>query len=537
MADHPDPVGDIPPKGLTRQELIVRGALGAGAAGLFGGGLAGRAAAALDRAKIKRGGSLTVAVIGDPAADALNPIKVSNGGEYIVARRAMLFEGLTAVDPKGRITNVLAQEFSHNKNASVWKIRIRDGVQWHDGSPFTADDVVYTLKYIIDPKNTAYSQASLSSVVTAQNIRALDPTTVELTLNSPLAILTEVFTDFSILMVKNGATDAELAATPNGTGPFKFVSWVPGQNTQMVRNPHYWKPGLPYLDGLELVQISDDTARFNALQTGQVGAISGLNTSFISSVKKNTNLRLLEHPGAAFAPLTMNVTAAPFTDVRVRQAFKYMTDREQMVRVALGGAGVVANDIQNALDPDRASYKEIPLRPHDPEKAKSLLKAAGHSNLTVTLTTGTVGTGSLPTSVLFAQQAKQAGVTVKLNTVPGNTYYSTVYLKTAFGTSFWGSRFLDQYISASYVKGGSDPETHYNSQSFFKLWQQYRAQVDAKKRANLALELQRIMWKDGGYIIPAFQSYVDAYSAKYGGMQSSVWRDFSMYNFSTAHLL
>jgi peptide/nickel transport system substrate-binding protein len=466
-----------------------------------------------------------------PAQETLNPL-ITADGELNIGRRFCLYERLVTQKASGGVANQLAAELSPNKKADVWKIKLRDDVLWHDGTPLVADDIVYTLRYIITRKMEGASV--LSGVLRPSGIRRLDRKTVQLTLEHPNAILPLTLSDRTLLIIKNGTTSFR---HPIGTGPWKFVNWTKGQRSLFARNQHYRVHGGPYLSELEFITVVDPTARLNALASGQVDVIAELDPKQRSVAQANKSLRVLSHPSGSYVTQTMWVDTPPFDDKRVRQALRLLVNRQQMVSNALGGLGIVGNDLQNHGDayPEYVTLKEIPQRPYDPEQAKSLLHAAGADNLKITLATGDAAIGMLESSTLLAQQAKAAGVTISLNVAPGDQYYNTLYGKQPFACSGWGTRFLDSYIAASLVPNCPFPETHWNRPDFTKLWLQARGTVDQSKAHDLWLHLQQMLWNEGGDIIWGFNDYLDAYSAKVKGLQGSVARNLGSYDFTNAY--
>ena len=268
--------------GLSRRELLRTAVVG-GAALTLPSVLAGRAHAApfaVDSSDaVRRGGTLRVAVAGGGASETLNPNTVL--AEMDAARSRALFEGLVDFDPNGKVVNVLAQELSPNANASVWKIRIRDGVVFHNGKSFTADDVVRSFRYILDPKNKTQGAGTLTGLKPA-NIRKIDSTTVQFRLDRPNAFLPDILGDLRIRIFFGTKFDH-----PIGTGPFMFKSWKRGERSLFVRNPHYWRNGLPYLNAVEYISISDPGARLNAVIAGQVHAMSQLDPKLLTQVTTN----------------------------------------------------------------------------------------------------------------------------------------------------------------------------------------------------------------------------------------------------------
>jgi peptide/nickel transport system substrate-binding protein len=302
---------------------------------------------------------------------------------------------------------------------------------------------------------------------------------------------------------------------PVGTGPFKYQSFTPGQRSVFVKNPDYWETGKPHVDQLVIIDFPDDAARTNALLGGQVDAIDNLPASQVASVKSNSNLRVLSSQTGAWQPFTMRIDSPPFNDVRVRQAMRMIVDRDQMVAQVLSGQGRVANDLYAPYDP--AFAKDLPQRKQDLEQAKSLLKQAGRENLTVELTTAPVFQGIVEAAQVFAEQAKGAGVTVKVKKVDSGTFYGDNYLKWPFAQDFWATRTYLAQVAQGDLPNSPFNETHWGKGKFEGLIRQARAEVDEAKRTQILHDAQQMQYEQGGYIIPYFSNIIDAYSAKVSG--------------------
>jgi peptide/nickel transport system substrate-binding protein len=520
--------GDATPR-YTRElsrRALLRGAAAGGAALAMPGLLAAAGTQVAAAAGPKRGGRLRVGMIGGGSSESLNPYQSPN--EIDLARNHCNYELLTDFSPDGTIYNRLAAEFSHNVDGTIWKIKVRPGVTWHDGSPFVADDVTYSLQYIMNPKNNAQGITDLASMA-LKEVRSLDPTTVELRLSAPRATLPTSFTSRAIYMVKHGTTTFD---KPVGTGPWKFVSWTRGERSLFARYDGYRQHGGPYLDELEMISINDPTTRLTSLEAGQIDALGYLDPKLISAVVSNPNLRLLNHVSGGYTCQFMQVDKAPFTDNRVRQAFRYLVDREALVKGALLGYGKLGNDLACWFDADYA--REIPQRPYDPEKAKFLLKQAGQTNLTVSLYTSEVAPGMLESSLLIAQQAKKVGVTVTIDKAPADQYWTNKYLKVPFECTQWGPRPLDvQMAQGLNPKLGN--ETDWYRPDFNKLCDAARRTLDAKQRHELWVAAQRMLWNEGGYLIWGFLNYVDATSAKVHGLVPSAMRSLGWYTFTDTY--
>ncbi|HWI22774.1 MAG TPA: ABC transporter substrate-binding protein, partial [Baekduia sp.] len=282
-------------------------------------------------------------------------------------------------------------------------------------------------------------------------------------------------------------------------------------------NPDYWD-GAPRVETLEFVEFADSSARVNALLAGQIDATDGLAAGAYQTVGSRDGLNVLAAPGDAYTCFYMDTTQKPFDDVRVRQAMRLLVDRQALVQQAYGGLAEIGNDIAGRFDPDRA---ELPQREFDIEKARSLLKAAGQSNLSVELATSDISAAAGGASQVIVEQAKQAGVTVKLKKIPASDYFAptTGYGSHAFGVSLGGT---SNYLRSVDLVSGPEavyPETKYKNKKFWGLLADARATTDDEKRKEIVAEMQKIEYDDGGYILPAFDSGVSGFADKVKGIE------------------
>ena len=447
----------------TRREALTWTAGSLLAGGMLagcGGTSTGSTTATTSAASIKPGGALVAGVDGGGSNDTLDPAQVFSNTDF--ARSYNLYEPLTQRDAHNNFVWVLAESAEPGQAAKTWTIRLRHGVEFHNGKTFTADDVIYTWRRILNPKFPNFSSGLIKQVDLA-NTKKLDDYTVHVALHAPNGTFMEDLTGTWSLIIPVGFD----LKNPVGTGPFKYQSFTPGQQSVFVKNPNYWQSGRPYLDTLTINDITDDSARVNALVGGQVDVISVLPSSQIGSVQANPSLKTLIGPTGNWQPFTMRVDQPPFNDVRVRQAFRLIADREQIVEQALDGQGAVANDMYARYDPSYPS--SFPQRAQDIEQAKSLLKAAGRSDLSVQLITAPVYQGVVEAATVFAQQAKAAGVNVNVKTVDPGSFFGPLFLKYTFSQDYW---YVDTFLKASVqstMPYSSSNETHWNDPAFTPL--------------------------------------------------------------------
>lgn len=497
---------------VSRREFFkIAGALGLAptAASLLaacGGQPAAGPTAAPAATEPSRGGRLLVGISGGSEKDTLDAHRATS--EIDIARNKQLYEGLVAYDTDYQIENVLAEELTPNDSANEWVVRLKEGIEFHNGKILTADDVVWSFRRIIDPDDPT-SGAKILSNLSPEGITKVDDRTVKFALDEPSAVFDDQLAQRHNVIVPEGYDPS----SPVGTGPFKYSSFTPGQQSVFPRHENYWRDGQPYVDEVVIIGFQDDTARVNALVGGQVQAINSLPFGEIAATEQDSSLEVLVSKGGGWVPILMAVDMEPFDDVRVRQACRLIVDRQQMIDQALSGQGWIGNDLYSPWDPCYAS--DLPQRGQDLNEAKSLLKSAGVSE--VTLVTSPASGGMVEACEVFAEQAKGAGLNVVLRKVPSSEFWSDYYLKYAFSTSFWFTRNIIPQSFQCMVTGAPFNETHFDDPTFNGLLEDARSTVDRSKRCDPLHEAQKILYETGGYIIWGFKNNVDAYASNLEG--------------------
>jgi peptide/nickel transport system substrate-binding protein len=460
----------------------------------------------------KHGGTLRAGLTGGSSTDTLDPNRLVNTLD--LARLTNLYEGLVWVDAKGNTYLRLAEEMTPNANATEWTIRLRKGVTFHNGKPLTADDLMFTIHRIVNPKNAGVA-APLFRGVVASRMRKLDERTVVVPFAKPFSTLPETLAgNISAAVLPVGFDPKK----PVGTGPFKYVSFTPGQQSVFARYDGYWNHPLPYLDRLVMTNYEDESSQANGLLSGQTDVINLLSQSTIGAVT-GAGKKVVIAPGGGFNPFTMRVDVAPFNDVRVRQAFRFAVNREQMMQTVFGGHGTVGNDVFSIWS---SEYDHsIPQRPYDPERAKSLLKAAGHDGLSIPLVTAGIAQGVVNMAQVYAQQAASAGIKVNLRQITVTEYFGPNYLRWVFAQDFFPYLTYFSQVLQSMVPGSTFNETHYDNPRYNKLFSEALATANVAKRNEIAHEMQMIDYDAGSYIIPLFVPVVDGYATNVHGIVTS----------------
>jgi peptide/nickel transport system substrate-binding protein len=319
------------------------------------------------------------------------------------------------------------------------------------------------------------------------------------------------------------------ALKPNGTGPFRFQGFTAGQRSVMTRNADYWKAGLPYADTLTIIDFPDSTSLQNALTTGVIQGAGTLEGPQIAALKAASGIRTVVSKAGGIVPFTMRVDVPPFSDVRVRQALRYMVDRPQLIKSALDGFGTPASDVFSPYDPD---FDHSLHRTADLGMARHLLKQAGHSDLRVTLTTSAITTGTVAMATVLAQQASQAGIKINIQNVQPGTFFGAKYLTWPFSQDYYNySPYLPQ-VSQSMLPGSPFNETHTDNSQYDTWYAEANATFDQAKISDIVHRMQEFDFTQGGYIIPAYIDTLDAYSTSITGYSpAKVGQPLSNFNF------
>jgi peptide/nickel transport system substrate-binding protein len=519
---------------LTPGRRQFLGGLAAGTAALAAGSLAtacGAAPAPRPTAPRSRyGGNLTVGLTGGSTADTLDP---HQGVTYLdFSRLNALYDPLVLLNADAKPEYKLAEEITpYRGSLAQWVIRLRPDVAFHSGRPLTAGDVIATFRRILTGNGgTPFSGRIALGPVDPRGLRALDQRTVLVPMTRPFGSFTDQLAAFFVFLYI--APSGFNPARPDGTGPFTYHSFTTGQRSVFTRNPRYWKTGLPYADTLTVIDFPTTNSLVDALITGQVQAAGTLDGPQMAQLANTSGVTAFPSKTGGIIPFTMRTDRPPFSDVNVRQAMRLLVGRQQLIDSALDGYGETASDVFSPYDP---GFDHALRRRQDIPQARFLLKKAGQDNLTVTLTTSPVTTGTVAMATVLKEQAAAAGVTVNLQNVPPGTFFGPDYLQRAFSQDYYPySPYLAQ-VAYSMLPGSPFNETHTDNPHYASLYKQANATTDPHLRTEILHAMQKFDFEQGGYIIPAFVNSLDAYSDKIGGY-TTARVDEPLSNFDYANL-
>lgn len=460
----------------------------------------------------KRGGTLRFADTDGGAAD-VDP----HGSTALLSVVRSMYDGLVEPDRSFKMTNALAEVFEpENGDPKTWIIKVRDGVKFHNGKTLGADDVEFTIRRILDPKNPR-AAAVLIGDIDLDKIEKVDTRTLRLHLKAANSQLREGFAPDYASIVPVGFDPK----TPAGTGAFKQVSFTPNQRWTGARFDDYWRvAGGAYLDQLDIIVFATTSAALNAILAGQVDVVSKLMPVHLQQIKTRPQIKTVESETGLIPYVSMNARKGQqFEDPRVRQAFRLMVDREQLINTVFAGHGAVGNDVGVFPQWDSAVAPDLPERKRDVEKAKALLKEAGKENMTVKLRVGPRIPGLVESAQVLQQQAKDIGVTIELNMVNDTaTWWSKDYFdaelqvdKTTTISMYSGCTYF-WLGKAAYNSGG------YDNSKVNALFEQAITKT-GDDYDTVMREMSHLLYDDGPWIVWGRQNLFDAHLDKVQGIQ------------------
>ena len=482
-----------------------------------------------------RGGTLRVGMPTGGNAETLDPRKAISNPD--LSRCYALYDTLFQSVAGGKYAPALAEEATPNADATLWTIRLRQGVTWHDGKPFTADDVVYTIKSSWGSTDNSINPG-LAPFINFAEARKLDDRTVQVPLNRGLAEFPKICTQCAMSIVQDGTTDYTKAV---GTGPFVLQSFTPGKQSTFTANRNYWRSGTPYVDQLVIdSSFAALDAQLNALLAGNIDIAPQMSQALAAGNARAGRIVLGVQPGPGFLAPTMRMDTPPFNNPQVRQALRLLADRKAGLTQALNGFGSVGNDVPGQT----LEYWATDLqRSPDPARAKAMLQSANQENLDLTLYTADLVGGMNSLAVAFAQQASAAGVKVNVQNVDAATYYSPgspggAYPNKPFSMNQWanGMPCLSFVYLTNALPGAPYNETGWGGPDVDKLLYDAMGELDPAKAGDKWRAVQEKQFNDGGYIIMNNLDFVDGYSPKVRGAQTSSAGPCDNYNFSGAWL-
>jgi peptide/nickel transport system substrate-binding protein len=482
-------------------------------------------AAASAAASAATGGTIRVAIQRPVSVD---PVAMQDLGGYGVVSQSMEF--LCTLTPKDLVTigPGLATEWTPNADGSVWTFKLRPNVKWHDGTPFTADDVVATMERLV-----AAGNSGLKGVLPAGGAKATDANTVTMTLASPngnFPYLVSVFNAQTVITPKAYAAGTTLDKVPAGTGAWKLKTYNTQTGASFERNPDWWGGTTP-LDGIEFTFFDATGPMVTAYQGQQVDAIVQFDVLSGKSLIDDANFNLIAAPAALHRQIWMRCDKGQFADKRVRQALAYTFDRPALIQQLFQGKAQLGND--HVIWEGYPYFdSSVPQRTVDTAKAKQLLSDAGVSNLTATLHAGQLL--EIPDlATLLKSQAAAAGITLNVAVESLQTYYGAQWCPAQpadppcsgaaeLGIVDYGHRPVpDVFLNAALSTGGVWNSSQYSNPAFDEAFAAYSAAVDVEAQTEAAGTLEQLLNDEVPIGVPFFYNFLSGHTNAFQGVRSS----------------
>src|SRR5438132_167201 len=435
----------------------------------------------------KRGGTLTLARSGE--VTNLDPHKVP---AFTSARVfELVYSYLMRLDENLGVQPDLAASMPRTSpDGKRVTVELRTGVKFHNGDPLTSADVKYTFERILDPKNAAVARSFFTDVDT---ITAPDDATVVFNLKNPNAALIAYMAhpNTGIVSKKIGEANADLSKkeTAIGSGPFKLAEWVPDNFMRFEANKSYYVEGQPYLDGIRINVVPDESGLAAALRTKAADMAIITDAKVARTLRSETSVTLDAKPSLSYNLLFVNTKRPPLDNIKVRQAIAYAIDRKAIIDAVAFGEGEVTGPIAPALANYALPTSQYPLYTRDVAKAKQLLQEANVGPVSFTMLTQTTEPAyAKDIAQLVKAELAEAGITVKIETTE-LTQYVDRWLKADFDVATGlngGGPDPDFYVYRCFTNDGNlNFVTSYQNSVSSDAIKQGRATTDVAKRKDL----------------------------------------------------
>lgn len=465
----------------------------------------------------KYGGTLRHAI--HPPAN-LDPAFLGSIADDEIARQWHDFLVFIGEDNQPDIDRSIAEKWEVSEDGRQWTFTLRKGILFHNGKEMTSEDVKLSFERLRDPELGSPSVDLYTNVL---SIDAPDDYTVVFKLRNPSPDFLKDLGDLHGLVVDADTKDFNTEF--NGTGPFMIESYIPEDRLVFKRNPNYWQKDedgnqLPYLDGMEFIFLSDNTAQVEALRGGQIDWIIYLPPEYVEVLEQDPNTVVYRQPSNTLWLLHMRSDREPANDNRVRQALKLATDRQAILEATYQGLGYAGHD--SPIGPAYGDFfLDEPLPPRDVEKAKDLLADAGYAD---GLEIEIVCQDRSPVPAMctvWKEQLAEAGVTVNIQIVPTDVYYGAenVWMEADFAITDWGSRSYPQpYLDLAFKCGANWNESHWCDEEHDRLAELAAMEMDHEKRTEYYHQIQELFMERGPIILVFFVDNLYGASARLKGV-------------------
>ncbi len=466
----------------------------------------------------KSGGSLTVGLELDIAG--FDPLKVGVYDTSANMAAALIFDTLTALDDKGEAQPKLALSWSHSDDYKTWTFKLRPGVKFQDGTPFDAQALKFNIDRQKDPKNKCRCAFYIAFI---KEVQATEALTAVFQLTDPSVNLPKImaFASSNNVVQSPAAIQAkgdDYNRNPVGTGPFVLKSWAAGDRLVLERNPDYWNKGRPYLERVVMRPLPDSQARFASLEAGESDLIwdDEFDSDNILKAKKNPAFSVHQHAGSGAGVYAFNTKAAPFDDVRVRQALVMAIDRPKWSQAVTNGLSRPASNPYG--DGSWVKCKDDGALPFDLGKAQALLKDYGKPVKFKMLVTATPR--GRTTGQVLQQFWKQAGAEMEIEQVDQTAIVTRAFARQ-FDLTPWRIVDLadpDPQMYANFRTGSPVALANYSNPELDRLLDHARVTADPEKRSEDYCAISRLINSEAIWFWTFQNTYYAIAKAKVKGL-------------------
>lgn len=456
-------------------------------------------------------GRLVAAIAGEP--DQLDPNKTSAYFSFEVLEN--VFDTLVEPDADLQMRPALAESWQVSPDQLTWTFHLRRGITFHDGSPLTGEDVVYTYRRIIDEE---LSNADKLSAVT--DVRAPDSSTVVIRLKQPTPnLLTNLggFKGMAIVQRKN-VESGQIATHPIGTGPFAFESQKSGDSITLKANGSYWA-GAPKVSGVIFRFIPEKSTALSALQAGEIDWTDSIPPQRVNQINDDDSVNLAVTPSNDYWYLALNEARKPWNDVRVRQAIAYGIDRDAIVAATSYGT---AAENQLAIPKGSFWYTDYNRYQYDIEQAKRLLHEANASPQNLDMLVTTEYPETVTAAQIIADNLAPLGITVNIRTVDFATWLdeqnSGHFDMLMMG--WLGNIDPDDFYYAQHHTDGSSNAQKYSNPEVDRLLDAGRVETNQDARAEIYRKVATIIGDECSYIYIYNPSVIQAWTKDMSGYEA-----------------
>ena len=424
---------------------------------------------------------------------------------------------IVRLDPNGVPSPMLAASWETNVDATRWTFHLQEGVRFHDGTPMTSRDVIYSVQHAMDPNLGGQMLDTLSFIDTTR-FETPDDVTAVFNLNQAHVDVPLLLRHYAMRVIPDGSGD-RIAQSGEGSGSFILDSFNIDGVTTLRANDDYWQ-GIPSAGEMTIVGIGDAAARVQAVLADQLDLLGGLSAAQVQLFEGNSSFVIQENAMGSVQNIAMIVTEAPYDDNRIRQALKMVVDPEEMVAVVMQGHAVKA--CNNPVWP--TDQYHLPQEcPQNIEGAMALLAEAGYPDgLTIEYRFSNKGSTWGPIATVYQSQAAKAGITVVLDQAPSDTWWTESWMVHPFASSNWGNRPADQILSSAFLCGAPWGENFWCNDEFDQTLAAARAEVDFDARKALYQHAQQLQVEEGGMIAPLFMNAIRVLTSDIQGLEPEV---------------